>query len=773
MRRKKTDARGVSGLTRKVLALGLSITMVVGGVPAPALAEAAGEVQVIQEQTSRADELTEAVREAALNLAGGDASERITSLYALLAAVPTEGDSSDVEAEALAALRGEASTSVGVTRAFALVAAELGVGCVEVKGADGSSWAMVELGGSWSHVDPARATTADDASWLMLGDAEIAKRVPDAAPWTLTDGGEAPATAAAEETERQDTEAEKAEGQPAGDERQDTEAEKTEGHPAGSESQEGEDGQPKEVDPQEAPQEDSELSEAEKTSEAAEAAEQEVADQKSEAEQKAEEKKADEKKADEKKADEKKTDAKAGSTARKVDGKSGIEAQTAVGLASINHCTITLSQTSYTYDGKQKTPAVTVKWCGHTLKKDTNYTVSYAPGRTNVGTYKVTVTGAMKLDKTLNAVFADSKVVTFQIKKASVANASVSGVSNRVYTGKAHTQLPTVKVGGRTLKKDTDYVLSYKNNVKAGTATMIITGKGNYAGSTSRTFKIQAPSVQYHVHRQTYGNEPSWSKSDGDQSGTVGQAKRLEGIWIRLGKKPVSGSIQYRTHIQTYGWEKNWKADGAMSGTTGQAKRLEAIQIRLTGAISKYYDVWYRVHAQTYGWMGWAKNGASAGTAGYAKRLEAIQIVLVPKGAAAPAANYKGAKRNTSEAFKQYVNPAKEAYAANPTYIDQSKRPYKKLTGTITLKQGPDHIDPPSGRRTPGTMQYVLVVPNAIRLKYGSTKEFGLIYGNSPSSPYFAPYLNRVVTVGANWGYGVQGGAAKCIGNNARVLRTF
>ena len=278
MRRKKTDARGVSGLTRKVLALGLSITMVVGGVPAPALAEASGEVQVMQEQTSRADELTEAVREAALNLAGGDASERITSLYALLAAVPTEGDSSDVEAEALAALRGEASTSVGVTRAYALVAAELGVGCVEVKGADGSSWAMVELGGSWSHVDPARATTADDASWLMLSDAEFAKRVPDAAPWTLADGGEAPATAAAEETERQDTEAEKAEGQPAGDERQDTEAEKTGGQPAGSESQEGEDGQPKEVDPQEAPQEDSELSEAEKTSEAAEAAEKKEAE---------------------------------------------------------------------------------------------------------------------------------------------------------------------------------------------------------------------------------------------------------------------------------------------------------------------------------------------------------------------------------------------------------------------------------------------------------------------------------------------------------------
>ena len=143
-----------------------------------------------------------------------------------------------------------------------------------------------------------------------------------------------------------------------------------------------------------------------------------------------------------------------------------------------------------------------------------------------------------------------------------------------------------------------------------------------------------ATSVTYQTHVQTYG----WQKyvKDGATSGTSGQAKRLEGIRIKLTQKEYRGSIQYRTHIQTYGWEKNWKSNGAMSGTSGQAKRLEAIQIRLTGDMAKKYDVYYRVHAQTYGWLGWTKNGAMAGTAGYAKRLEAIQIKLVKKGATAP-----------------------------------------------------------------------------------------------------------------------------------------
>jgi len=70
-----------------------------------------------------------------------------------------------------------------------------------------------------------------------------------------------------------------------------------------------------------------------------------------------------------------------------------------------------------------------------------------------------------------------------------------------------------------------------------------------------------------------------------------------------------------------------------MNGTVGKAKRLEAIQIKLTGDDAEKYSVYYRVHAQSYGWLNWAKDGEYVGTAGLAKRLEAIQIIVVEKGA--------------------------------------------------------------------------------------------------------------------------------------------
>ena len=149
-----------------------------------------------------------------------------------------------------------------------------------------------------------------------------------------------------------------------------------------------------------------------------------------------------------------------------------------------------------------------------------------------------------------------------------------------------------------------------------------------------------SPNVTYRTHVQSYGWQ-GW-KYNGAMSGTSGQAKRLEGIEIKLTNAPYSGGICYTTHVQSYGWQEPtnnpsaWRRNGTMSGTSGQAKRLEAICIALTGDMQRHYDVYYRVHAQSFGWLGWAKNGAPAGTAGYAKRLEGIEIRLVPKGQAAP-----------------------------------------------------------------------------------------------------------------------------------------
>ncbi len=77
--------------------------------------------------------------------------------------------------------------------------------------------------------------------------------------------------------------------------------------------------------------------------------------------------------------------------------------------ADISKASVTLSQTSYTYDGTAKTPSVTVKLDGKTLELNTDYTVAYS-NNTNVGTAKATVTG--------KGNYTGSKTVNFTIVKA-------------------------------------------------------------------------------------------------------------------------------------------------------------------------------------------------------------------------------------------------------------------------------------------------------------------------------------------------------------------
>ena len=269
------------------------------------------------------------------------------------------------------------------------------------------------------------------------------------------------------------------------------------------------------------------------------------------------------------------------------------------------------------YMGSALTPAPTVKVGSTILTRNTDYTITY---KDNVGPGSALVTIAGKGN------YTGSRTVTFRIIQKSLANATVATIANQAYTGAAVTPKPVVKLGGATLKAGTDYTLSYKNNVRAGTATVVITGTGVYGGSKTVTFKILSPSVSYRTHVQNVG----WQGyvKDGAMSGTSGRSLRLEGININLSNMPVSGGIEYRTHVQNIGWQ-NYVKNGAMSGTSGRSLRLEGIQIRLTGEMSKRYDVYYRVHCQNIGWMGWAKNGGQAGSAGFSYRLEGILIVLV------------------------------------------------------------------------------------------------------------------------------------------------
>ncbi len=84
-------------------------------------------------------------------------------------------------------------------------------------------------------------------------------------------------------------------------------------------------------------------------------------------------------------------------------------------------------------------------------------------------------------------------------------------VSDSYYMGKP-IENAVVKDGDKALDKDVDYTAAYSNNVNVGTAKVTITGKGNYKGSISRSFKIIQYSGSYKLKYDGSATIADWYK---------------------------------------------------------------------------------------------------------------------------------------------------------------------------------------------------------------------------------------------------------------------
>ncbi len=238
----------------------------------------------------------------------------------------------------------------------------------------------------------------------------------------------------------------------------------------------------------------------------------------------------------------------------------------ALSRISISKASVTLSTSTYAYDGKAKKPGVTVKLNGKALKNCTDYTVSYS-NNTKVGTAKVTITG--------KGNYTGSVSKTYSIKN-NFKKATVSGISTKAFTGKNITQSITVKYNGKTLKKGTDYTVSYSNNKKVGKATVKITGKGKYGGVITKTFKIN-PAKQK-IQKLT------------------AKSKAFFVDWVQKGS--ASGyEIQYATNSKFTRAKKvtitNKKTDTkTISKLSGKKKYYVRVRSYTTVKGTKYYGAW-------------------------------------------------------------------------------------------------------------------------------------------------------------------------------------
>ena len=96
-----------------------------------------------------------------------------------------------------------------------------------------------------------------------------------------------------------------------------------------------------------------------------------------------------------------------------------------------------------------------------------------------------------------------------------ISDLKIGKLSNQTYTGKALKPSITIKDGNKKLVSGTDYTVTYKNNTKPGKATATITGKGDYTGTKTLTFKIVPKKVT--LTGKTSGTKEalSWKKSTG------------------------------------------------------------------------------------------------------------------------------------------------------------------------------------------------------------------------------------------------------------------
>lgn len=136
--------------------------------------------------------------------------------------------------------------------------------------------------------------------------------------------------------------------------------------------------------------------------------------------------------------------------------------------------------TDKTYTGSPCVQGVSVKDSDAKLTFD-DISVTYE-NNINVGTATIIYTGKNNYTGEIRK--------NFKITEASITDDMIANIPSVTYDTKAHTPEVTVTFNGSKLT-DADYTVSYSEDcINAGTATVTVTGKGNFTGTASKTFTI-------------------------------------------------------------------------------------------------------------------------------------------------------------------------------------------------------------------------------------------------------------------------------------------
>lgn len=158
----------------------------------------------------------------------------------------------------------------------------------------------------------------------------------------------------------------------------------------------------------------------------------------------------------------------------------------------------------FEYTGEEIAPVFELKINGYALTRNDNYTVSGATSKVNAGRYSIVAQGVGN--------FSGTKAVDYRIMPRNISGtANIDFFDGNKYIETGDEIKPAVFVSDGTASlADSDYEVTYQNNVAPGTAVAKVTGIGNYEGfEMTKEFMIlpMKPEIVFSVDDDlVYGN---------------------------------------------------------------------------------------------------------------------------------------------------------------------------------------------------------------------------------------------------------------------------
>ncbi|MCD8038963.1 MAG: DUF285 domain-containing protein, partial [Lachnospiraceae bacterium] len=224
------------------------------------------------------------------------------------------------------------------------------------------------------------------------------------------------------------------------------------------------------------------------------------------------------------------------------------------------------------------------------LTEGVHYTVKIASGGTTAGEALVEITGTGT--ETDLGTFKDTETATYTILQKADAKSDVAhniakmkfslnstDLKNNTYTGLYIT--PAVE-NAAGLVENTDYTVSYKNNVNAGKATVTVMGIAPYYGTKTLTFTIKKADITKQSVSFTASNVKQFSGSGKTLTATAassfayskGKAVTLKNLAMTLGDVPMSALEDY-----TVSYKNNTKPGTATATVKGMNNLSGSIKI--------------------------------------------------------------------------------------------------------------------------------------------------------------------------------------------------